>query len=508
MNAYNSLGRIAGIVFLAFTLLITGQANSSAQTPSNNSQTSPPADNKDEIDRLLKIYRDNSNNRSFLSDDTQYQRYLVYATVQRSLMANEEQQRVDKQADTAAGSGSTTSAVSKGSVPWLFSFAVEHGALTQSVDNNIITLRGNVPNLIKAINAKDYVQSYQKYQDNNAVNLISRASFSVSFVANQNGSSATNTQSTLAGYSVHIDLYNRRDPRDKKYIADWADVVRQGLTQLATSVGVLHDFLVDNHREALQGWQDRSNATLNLLTPTSSDDQVRAAIKKIADDYVTTFGQLEDIRVALDRVAKAMADYSEQKAKVIDKIENSPIFSVEYTNTRQSATTTLPQSTGSLLAATSPLPDLSNINFIAGLRFIGRSQVTFNAGTTFFNSLPNSASGGSVRDWRVSGQIDIPLPEIPQIGKSTLTFSGLFLSLLEEPLGLKVLVNGVAESRTGNIGLFQAKFSVPIKGTGLKFPISLTTSNRTELIKEKDIRGSIGVTLDLDSIFAKSSAGQ
>jgi hypothetical protein len=501
VNSYNSLGKIAGIVLLTLTLVIAGGAKSSGQSP-------PPADNKDEIDRLLKIYRDNSNDKSFLSDDTQYQRYLVYARVERSLMAKEEQQRIDKQADAAAGSGPTTSAVSKGSVPWLFGFAVEHGALTQSVNNNIITLRGNVANLIKAINAKDYVESYRKFQDNNAVNLVSRASFSVSFVANQNGSSATNTQNTLAGYSAHIDLYNHRDPRDKKYIADWAEVVKQGLTQLATSVGGLHDFVVDKHREALQGWQDRSNATLAMLTPTSSDDQAQEAIKKIADDYVITFGQLEDIRIALDRVTKAMEDYAQQKAKVIEKIENSPIFSVEYTNTRQSATTNLPQSSGSSLTAASPLPDLSNVNVIAGARFIARSQVTFNAGTTFFNSLPKSASTGSVRDWRLSGQIDIPLPEIPQIGKSTLTFSGLFLSLLEEPLGQKVLVNGVAESRTGNIGVFQAKFSLPIKGAGLKIPISLTTSNRTELIKERDTRGTIGITLDLDSIFAKSSGGQ
>lgn len=498
MSAYNSLPRIGGIAFLTFALVIAGEADCSGQTPS-------PADNKDEIDRVLKIYRDNKNDKSFLSDDTQYQRYLVYARVERPLMAKEEQQRIDKQVDTAAGSSSTTSAVSKGSVPWLFSFAVEHGALTQSVDNNIITLRGNVPNLIKAINAKDYVESYRKYQDNNAANLISRVSFSVSFVANQNGSSTTKNQNTLAGYSAHIDLYNHRDPRDKKYIADWAEVVRQGLTQLATSVGELHDFLADHHSDLLQAWQDRSNGALAELAATSSDEQARAVIKKIADDYVTTFGQLEDIRVALDRVTKAMEDYSEQKAKVIDKIESSRILSVEYTNTRQSATTNLPQSTGRSLTASSPLPDLSNVNVIAGLRFVGRSQITFNAGTTLFNSLPKSASSGSVRDWRLSGQIDIPLPEIPQIGKSTLTFSALFLSLLEEPLGQKVLVNGVAESRTGQIGLFQAKFSLPIKGAGVKIPISLTASNRTELIKETDIRGSIGVNLDLDSIFAKPS---
>jgi hypothetical protein len=465
-----------------------------------------PVDKKDEIDRLLMIYR--ANNLTFLADDTQYQRYLVYSTVERPLMANQEQQRTDKQTDSGAGSGATTSAVSKGSVPWLFGFAVEHGALTQSVDNNVTTLRGNVANLIKAINAKDYVESYRKYQDSTAVNLVSRASYSVSFVSNQGGTSTSAGNNTLAGYSVHIDLYNHRDPRDKRYINAWADVVTHGLTNLATNVGDLHDLLDSNYQGELEGWRTRANAALAAITATSSDDDIRPIIKRIGDDFVSIFGQVDEIRPAIDRVAKAMKSYAQQKGNVVDKIENSPILSVEYTNNRQSATTTLPQSTGASLMTASPLPDLSNINVIGGLRFIGRSQVTFNAATTLFNSHPASGSSGSVRDWRLSGQIDIPLPEVPEIGKSTLTFSGLFLSLLEEPLGQKVLVNGVAESRTGKIGLFQAKFTVPVKGAGLKIPISLTSSNRTELIKEKDVRGSIGVTFDLDSIFAKGSTSK
>ncbi len=506
MDFNNFARRTAGILFLVLIFVFAGTTNSSGQAQS-------PAETKKkaEIDRLLGAYKDNGNDKSFLDDDTQYQPYLAYSTTietERPLMTSAEQQRLDKQTSTTASSGASTSAVSKGSVPWLFGFAVEHGALTQTVDNNVITFQGNVANLIKAVNAKDYLESYRRYQDDTAVNLVSRASFSVSFVSNQGGATSTTGQGTLAGYSAHIDLYNHRDPRDKKYIADWAAVREHGLTQLATSVGKLHDSLFHNHRNQLDAWRARADTALSTLTSSSSDDQIRAVIENVADDYVNTFGQSQELHAAIESVAKTMKDYAQQKGRVVDKIESSPILSVEYTNTRQSVTTTLPQPEGSALTTVSPLPDLSNINIIGGLRFIGRSQVTFNAGTTLFNSLPAGSSIGSVRDWRVSGQIDIPLPELPEIGKSTLTFSGLFLSLLEEPLGQKVLVNGVAETRTGNIGLFQAKFTVPVKGAGVKIPISLTSSNRTELIKETDVRGSIGITLDLDSIFAKSGTGK
>jgi hypothetical protein len=43
-----------------------------------------------------------------------------------------------------------------------------------------------------------------------------------------------------------------------------------------------------------------------------------------------------------------------------------------------------------------------------------------------------------------------------------------------------------------------------VKGSGIRIPISFTTSNRTELIREKDVRANFGVTFDFDSIFARA----
>jgi hypothetical protein len=54
----------------------------------------------------------------------------------------------------------------------------------------------------------------------------------------------------------------------------------------------------------------------------------------------------------------------------------------------------------------------------------------------------------------------------------------------------------------GHIGFFQAKLTIPLKDSGVKVPLSVTASNRTELINEKDVRGSIGLTLDLDTFMS------
>jgi hypothetical protein len=57
--------------------------------------------------------------------------------------------------------------------------------------------------------------------------------------------------------------------------------------------------------------------------------------------------------------------------------------------------------------------------------------------------------------------------------------------------------------KKGNIGIGQFKFTIPVKGSGVKIPLSVTFSNRTEFIKESKVRGNIGVTFDLDTIFSK-----
>ena len=47
------------------------------------------------------------------------------------------------------------------------------------------------------------------------------------------------------------------------------------------------------------------------------------------------------------------------------------------------------------------------------------------------------------------------------------------------------------------------KLTIPVKGSGVRMPLSVTFANRTDLIKEKEIRGNVGITYDLDMLFAK-----
>jgi hypothetical protein len=55
----------------------------------------------------------------------------------------------------------------------------------------------------------------------------------------------------------------------------------------------------------------------------------------------------------------------------------------------------------------------------------------------------------------------------------------------------------------GGLGLAQAKVTFPVKkGSGVRVPLSITYASRTELNREHDVSGQIGVTFNLDSVFA------
>jgi hypothetical protein len=89
--------------------------------------------------------------------------------------------------------------------------------------------------------------------------------------------------------------------------------------------------------------------------------------------------------------------------------------------------------------------------------------------------------------------------DVSKTGKFMLSFAGRYERLLnDEP------IEGTTEViRKGDIAVGQVKLTIPIRGTAMKIPLSISFANRTELIQEREIRGNFGVTFDLDSILAK-----
>jgi hypothetical protein len=443
-----------------------------------------------------------------------YVQFLTGGAVYRSLLSELEEKRLDKQVEVSAGTPGGTSPVSKGSVPSLLGFAVEHGGLVESSNDTIVTFRGNAANLVKAVSQQDYLKSWIDPTSILAMQALQRLSFSISFNTSQGNSPGVfvGSKQQLAGASVHIDIYNHRDPRHPAYYRVWNNLVATSGGALANSLSALFAAIRDYVDPATgttpyDAWRNAANSAI----ASANADQVETIVLQQAEAFRQVFGNVPELQPKFREAANALSAYAETRRENLDKIAKSPILSVEYNFTRQfpEAQTLNAMASGATttsLASGTRLPDLSNITLV-GVMPLGKSamapELTGNVAATFFNSLSNGSSGGRFRDYRLGAQLDLPLRDIPSVGIPKLALSYLFLSLREKPLGAKVTVNGIEVGKTGDIHLLQAKLSIAVRDSGIKIPISFTYSNRTELNTEREKRGAIGITYDFDSLFAK-----
>jgi hypothetical protein len=421
-----------------------------------------------------------------------------------------EQNRQDKQAGATSNSSGSTTLVSKGSSPSLLGFALEHGGLTQTTSGNTITFRGNVVNSVTALLKTTYLDSYELSHSDPLVGYLSKVSFGVSFdtQANQPSTAQGFEPSTknFSGFSVKYDIYNHRDPRDKRYRDTWKKFSDSVGRQAANSIGDLDDLIRFNSAR-FNTWESKVLADTENLSKSQnpSDSDYTKVITDACTSFVASFADDPAIQKAITQTGLKLGAYSEGVANRIKEIRSTTITTIEYNLTRQLTTN------DKNITATRPnqkIPDLSNVNLVLerGFSSADTPELTLNVGGTWFNS-PNTADPkrGRVRDIRASLEADWQLVALDKLSKPTLSLSGQYLNLFAEPLGQQVMLNGVTIVRRGPMELFQAKLSIPLgKSSGVKVPVSFTYASRTELVKESDVRGNIGITFDLDTLFSKA----
>jgi hypothetical protein len=115
---------------------------------------------------------------------------------------------------------------------------------------------------------------------------------------------------------------------------------------------------------------------------------------------------------------------------------------------------------------------------------------------------------GRWRDYMFSGEGRFRLPSIiPGYGSPSLALGGLLGDLRQAPLGIPLPVTRPGASSPDNINLpgkvrlLNARLEMPTANRNVVVPLSFTYSNRTDLIKEQDVRVSIGLSVRFDSLF-------
>jgi hypothetical protein len=442
----------------------------------------------------------------------------------REFIRRLEASRSDKQ--TEASPGGATSVVAGGPVARVLSVAAEYGALTQSVNKQIVTVRGNLAGLPAALvrrNIFPYCVGADATTgfcvEGSLLGVLKRVSFAVSFdpartetlTATAAGASGTPQQVTITGdsdeisaLSVRVELWNRRDASSAAFMKTWKEKVGAAMnppaTELAGAVGFIAPILTMPEYTA---WRTSSEQAIQQARqqPGAGRAEVTtafiAALERLA---VIVRGVPNQSQLVTD-AANAYSRFFLAQDELIEEIAKKNVLAFEYSNTRPVGQ-----------------PAMSNYRVILDLPFTKSTKLLANGAFTFYDSDPSvvETAVSRYRDAQFAAQIDHGLGDVVIIGPAVVSGAVYFqyqhapallkvdplkplpgISFVDLPAGAKdVFVT------KGNIVLLQGKLSLVPEGSSVKIPLSVTWSNRTELIDEPVFRGQVGVSYDLDGVFA------
>jgi len=413
-----------------------------------------------------------------------------------SFLSLVEESRVDKQVGAGTASSGTTSLTSKGNVPEILGFAVENGALTQSQSGTTVTFTGNPVGIIKALGAKGYLDGYA--DDDPLTRRIRDFSFSVSFDTSRGNNQGTFTGDAqqVSAYSFRYALLNRRDPRNNIYTGKWLALAEGSGRSATVNENRIFAALTEKkeghfvHQEFVD-WITSTNAKVKEAASGATDLEVANNIEQAISNQLfvelnKVQGSLDDVLVLANAYSQSQAQFLTDRQAILDLATKGSIVTFEYVNDRQ-------------LKA----PDISNFKFIAEGNAGSKADLTANLSFAVLNQVPQvEPSANRLHNVQASGEVDIRAGDVAHLGSVVLTMSGMY----KRQLNNTITSSGVVTPNTkGDFAVGQFKITIPVKGSGVKIPFSFSVANRTDLIKETDVRGSFGFTFDLDSIFAKSN---
>jgi hypothetical protein len=401
---------------------------------------------------------------------------LVDEVQRTSVIRLFEDARLSKQLGTSATGSGTTSIAVRGDSPSILSLALEHGVVTGSRTGENVTFRGNLVGLVEAAVGQGFVDGYH---DSDEVRWLRRLSFAVSFDPSGNDENAINLDADrMTSWSARLDITNKRDPRDPAFRQEWAtlDETRRAQMQAASNEAMTLLFA----EPAFQQWRSATLTQVGAAQPADVD--------ALLDARLTEFRKLslsDATRQAVVRTVTRTVDYLTARRNLVEKVLRTPIVVFEYTKNR-------------------PLnePRTSDYRFIAEGPFFG-GKVIGNAALVLFDTTPPGGDD-KVKQFDAAVQWDIPLSYGTSAGPVILTLAGRLQRIHD---GI-VFQDALLPNTKGNIGVFQMKATVPISNAGVRIPISVTWANRSELIREKFVRGQIGLTFDFDALAAAQFSGR
>ena len=397
-----------------------------------------------------------------------------------------------KQVGSAPNSGASTTVAMKGLVPQILGAAVEAGAVTRDVKGSVLTFRTTPAGLIKAAQGRGLADIFQDYQKSPGWKYASRLSVAASFDTSKgaDAGSLTTERDQLSNWSVRVEIVNHRDPAAPENAAQWRDLLTRGKSYNAA---------VESMNRALDDWPDYVTWQEALTTNTAAIERkiealpdgqqrqqiVRTDFKALLERELPKLTALPkppaDVFAALDQYVKALTKEVSAIDEIYAFIGKGTLVTFDWTTTRDAK-----------------LPDLYAATAIweMALGASRKTDFTFNAAWNFYRTVPAAATH-QLKSFDVTAQIEHPLGKVLSLPAMTVSVAGKY-SRLPNDTTASTHAGAAGVVPLGNLGLIQGKVTVPINGS-MKVPLSITASNRTELIKEKTVRAVVGFTVDFDT---------
>jgi len=446
-------------------------------------------------------------------------------------------QTLQQNGSSAATSGSTSLA-SKPLTSQVLAFASDYGALTQSTSGQTTTVSGSldgIPTALEAHSGGLFTECAARIiRDAPCVptglfDTLGRVSYSVALNSNS-GSSVTGSAqgppsgtAQLATLNSTVNTFAVGQITGKVVILQ-PKVKYENLTKALQSLAskspfdttskqfiqaftVLRDYQTDAGN-AFTAWQ---TTAVNALSGATAQDIVERWLQQgpglvVALTTAYSSGKLApsagQIFEAALSFASAWANYDANERTFYNaQLTSKPVLSFEYDDNRPT-----------------DQPSNSVFRLIYNQTAAGWT-ITLNGALSIYNATPSKSIPGSerLRDAQIAFEADHGLGKWGFLG--TPTGSGTYyyqdqtspaiLNVNPSSPTTGVNISGLPSNATqvfaakGPINIGQAKISFGSSGSGLRIPLAVTFSNRTELITKSVWRAQVGISYDFDSLLGK-----
>ena len=439
--------------------------------------------------------------------------------------------RTDKQTGSGANANGSTNLVSLPSSSTLVSLAVQSGALTESVNGDTATLRGNLDGIFAKVDGLNPYcpggckgwRAFAKNVDASAtMNLSASATTNIPTSGAANGStpvvstvSVPSSAMRLSGIDVRYVLHNPADPRSAHFqhaflgTPDTPGLFQQHAAAYVAAAATLdtalnkintQEYLTDPDSTKLRGQyyaifagdlrqQDAQSLVRNYdayfaanLKLLSAKNSSLVADIGAAEAALTAYDQLNQDIVALAQgVHEFTAGYSYSK----------PVGQPQTHDIRLIGSYT-PAKVGGLLAG---------------------GTFTFNAAASIYGTgMPITANYSRLKDVQIAMEFDRPIFGNLATKKAVLSISG-YGQYQNDPTVLNITAGNLAPGTNitlpsdaqvllgtaGWLGIGQIKITITTP-SGASIPIGFKWANKTDLLDSNKINGQFGISYDFSSL--------